>query len=272
MYTCQRDFPEAGHGSAFHLPQHRIDRQTLRRAARRRNDAIRAGLGAARLYPERERGAARDARLDRRAAASVSVSETFGGCGRSRRWSAPGQGGLHACGRPSQDGNESRLLIIRDDAQDVRQLADLVGPTCGIAARDNDTRGGVGAGHTADGLARALISRGRHRTRVHDDEIGLLGRRGGRAVRAKLFLEAERVGLVDPAAERHDRVLHRHRVYPVRAFRPMSRRYCIPPNEISATPVYARAIASEKSAPRPTTVRTRPPAVTSPPSRTAVPA
>ena len=46
----------------------------------------------------------------------------------------------------------------------------------------------------------------------------------------------------------------------------------MPSNEILATPAYARAIASAKSGPLPTTVSTRPPAVTSWPSRIAVPA
>ena len=54
-----------------------------------------------------------------------------------------------------------------------------------------------------------------------------LGARG-----AQLLLEAERVGLVDAAAEGDDRVLHQCHFEPASAFRPMSRRYCMPSNEI----------------------------------------
>src|SRR4029453_19609429 len=82
---------------------------------------------------------------------------------------------------------------------------------------------------------------------------------------AQLLLEAERIGLIDPAAERDHGVLHS-------AFFPISRRYCIPSNEICSTPAYARAIATARVLPRPTTVSTRPPAVTRLSSRRVVPA
>ena len=50
-----------------------VDRQAARRAARRRDDAVRARLLAAGLHAERERGAARDARLDGGAARAVAI-------------------------------------------------------------------------------------------------------------------------------------------------------------------------------------------------------
>src|SRR5262249_45409644 len=102
---------------------------------------------------------------------------------------------------------------------------------------------------------------------IDDHQVGLLGRAGRCAEGAQLLLKRQRIGLVDPAAEGDHGILHG-----VRAFLPISVRYCMPSNEICRTPSYARPIASPKLAPRPTTVSTRPPAVTSCPWSSPVPA
>src|SRR5436309_1305111 len=52
----------------------------------------------------------------------------------------------------------------------------------------------------------------------------------------------------------------------------MSRRYCIPSNQTPPHAAYARSRASGSVDPSPVTARTRPPAVTTLPSRSAVPA
>ena len=67
----QRDFLEARRHRAVDVAQHLVRRGAPRRAARRRDDAIRARLGAAGLDAQRVSGAAGDARHDRRAARAV---------------------------------------------------------------------------------------------------------------------------------------------------------------------------------------------------------
>ena len=51
-------------------------------------------------------------------------------------------------------------------------------------------------------------------------------------------------GLVDPASERHNRVLHGYCDAAISAFRPMSRRNCIPSKSMSEAARYATSIAS----------------------------
>src|SRR5262249_21745864 len=115
-----------------------------------------------------------------------------------------------------------------------------------------------------------LIRSRRHRAGVHDHHICGLRRDRFGSRGAQLLLEAERVGLIDAAPEGNDRIFHRQTSalklqtsdFELRTFLPISRRYCIPSKVIWSTPAYARAIASARVVPRPTTVSTRPPAVT----------
>ena len=52
-----------------------VERHASRRPSRRRDDAVGTRLGAAGLHAQRERRAAGDARLDRRAARAVTIAE-----------------------------------------------------------------------------------------------------------------------------------------------------------------------------------------------------
>ena len=79
VHAGQRDLLEAGRRDALDLAQHVVERHASRPPARRRDDAVGARLGAAGLHAQRERRAAGDARLDRRAAAAVAVAEPLGG-------------------------------------------------------------------------------------------------------------------------------------------------------------------------------------------------
>ena len=63
-----------------------------------------------------------------------------------------------------------------------------------------------------------------------------------------------------------------HELRPLRARCPMSVRFCLPSNWMRSQALYARSRASWKVAPMAVTLSTRPPAVTSWPSRMAVPA
>ena len=98
----QRDFLEAGGGHALDFAQHIVERHAARRASRRRDDAVRARLGAAGLHAQRERGAAGDAGLDRarrscrRRRRSVSAVVE-----RSRRSAPRGRGAGHSRGLSS---------------------------------------------------------------------------------------------------------------------------------------------------------------------------
>src|SRR5688572_13225637 len=66
------DLLEPGRGHALDLGDQRWDRRAARRAARRRDDAVRAGFLAAGLGPNGECGAAGDAGLDRSAARATA--------------------------------------------------------------------------------------------------------------------------------------------------------------------------------------------------------
>ena len=196
-------------------------------------------FGAAGLHPQRERRSAGNAGLERRHRSRplrrrndrpVVKLDPADGCSE----------------------NQSRLVVVRNDAHHARQVGDLVGPTRRVAAGDDDLRGRIDSRDAPDRLPRRLIGARRHRTGVHDDDVGLFGRDGDRAVRAKAFLDSQRIGLVDATAEGDDGVLHLRlsttAVVSVStvssvvgslsdsAFRPMSRRYCMPSNEICSTP------------------------------------
>ena len=124
----------------------------------------------------------------------------------------------------------------RSTCAHVRQRRDLVGLARGVAAGDDDARGGIVARDPSNGLPRALIGGCGHRAGVDDHDVcgSAVGRLG--SSRQQLFLEAERVGLVDPAAERHDRILHQVTVMAVARIRPAPAapcgrcrvRYCMP--------------------------------------------
>ena len=125
MNTGQRDFLEARGRHALDLTKDVVNRQAAAGAARRRNDAVAAALLAAGLHAEGERRAARDAGLDRRAACAVAVREPLG-----RRLDEP------------------VLLVVADDANDVRKRGDLVAAG---AWRSNRSQP-----RCADGLSRAM--------------------------------------------------------------------------------------------------------------------
>ena len=131
-----------------------VNRQAAAGAARRRDDAVAASLLASGLHAQRERRAAGDARLDRRAAGAVAVPEPLGG-----------------------RLDEPVLLVIPDHADDVRQRGDLVRPPRGVTAGHHDFGRRVVASDAPDRLARALIGARGHRAGVDDDEIGVARRR-----------------------------------------------------------------------------------------------
>ena len=104
-----------------------------------------ARLRASGLHAQRERGAAGDAGLDRRAAAALAVAETLATVGQ-------------ADDRRTSERHQLRLVVVAERRERRSGSArDLVRPPRRVAAGDDDARGGIVARDAADGLPRALI-------------------------------------------------------------------------------------------------------------------
>ena len=125
------------------------------------------------------------------------------------------------------EGDQTRFLVVGHYSQNVVRIPKFLGSTGRVATGDYDFRRRIRASEPSNGLARPLIGTRRHRAGVDNDDIGLIRRVPDCSVRAQLLLEAQRIGLVHAASERNDGILHSA----LRdAFRPMSRRYCMPSN------------------------------------------
>ena len=194
MHAGDCELLEPGTRHAIDFGQHRIERPAFWRSAGRGDDAVRAGLRTAGLNPQRERRSPRDAGFYRRATRTVAVSKPL------RR--------AEALVGAQHERHEPGLLRIRNDLSDMAERSHFRRPSCCVAPGDDDPGFGVMAGKAPDRLTRSLIGAARDRAGVDHDNVGFLGRRGPRAAGQELFLEAERVGLVDAAPECDDRVLH----------------------------------------------------------------
>ena len=183
MNTGDRNFLESGGHRSCHSIDHTFNRNAAPASPRRRNDAVAAALLAARLNSQRERGSAGDTRLDRCAAWSGPPAKTLG------------------C---RQFAGQQLFVVIVNDAYDVRKSGHFVRPPRGITTCHDDARGGVVAGDTADRLSRALIGRSGDRARIDDDDVRLRRRRVRASRGSQLFLDAQRIRLIDSAAEGHD--------------------------------------------------------------------
>jgi len=115
------------------------------------------------------------------------------------------------------------LVGVGRHVDDIREAGQFVRTARRITTGHDHAHIGIVSRDSPDRLTSALIGARRHRARVDDDEVGQLGRRIESAARAKRVFDDQRVRLIDPAAERDDRVFHAPT-----AFRPMSRRYCMP--------------------------------------------
>jgi hypothetical protein len=78
MDAGKRDLLETRIDNAVDFGEHPAHRHASGLTSRRRDDAVGARLGTASLHAECERRAARHARLDRRATASVAIAEALG--------------------------------------------------------------------------------------------------------------------------------------------------------------------------------------------------
>ena len=193
MNAGERNLLEPRRRDARDFPDDVVNRNAAARSARRGNDAVAAALLAAGLDAQRERRAAGDARLDRGPARPAALAESCAG---------------RQLARIREQADDLQLLVVGDDTNHAGQRFDVAGAPCGIAAGDNDSRGRVLAGDAPDRLPCALVCGGGHRAGVDDHDVR--SARGGfrAAAGAELLFQAQRVGLVHPASERDDRVLH----------------------------------------------------------------
>jgi hypothetical protein len=169
--------------------------------SRGRDDAIGARLIAARLDAESERGAAREARRNRRAASAITVSKSLG-CRQPRRL----QIGLRR-GKPNL-GNKMILAAIGNELDDSRKVGDVIRSTGCITAGDDYSSVRIFPSDLSDDLAGALIGCACDRAGVDDHHIRVIGRCGGAAGRNQLLLDLKGVCLIDAASECDDGVLH----------------------------------------------------------------
>src|ERR1700682_3529849 len=178
MHASERDLLEARSRDALGFSQHVVNRYASRPAACGRNDAVRALLRASSLNAQRKRGPPGDTRLERRAAAALSVAEPLG-CRevRPKRVSLPSL--LLRPGKPdaAYDGNQLWLFVVGDAPRPPGQIGNLLGPPCGVAAGDDDVRGRIDSGDPPDRLPRRLVGARRHGTRIDADNRGLPGLR-----------------------------------------------------------------------------------------------
>src|SRR5258708_3640512 len=181
MDAGQRDLLEPGTDHPIDFAEDVVHWDAPWQPTRRRDDAVRARLRTAGLHTERVRRASGDARLDGGAARALAEPHH-----RDQSW----------------------LVVVLDDADDVWQRRELIRPARRIAAGDHNLRGRVVARDTTNRLARALVGRRCHRAGVDEHEIGGAWRRVGRSGRTQRFLEADGISLIDATTERDHRVLH----------------------------------------------------------------
>ena len=98
-----------------------------------------------------------------------------------------------------------------------------------VTAGDDHAHSGIETDQAADRLPRSLIGGRGHGTRVHDNQIRLFCRNQARPATRQLTLDDERVGLIDATPEGHNGKGLAH----ARAFWPISRRNCMPSNEMA---------------------------------------
>src|SRR5688572_27032458 len=91
--------------------------------------------------------------------------------------------------------------------KDVGQRTNLVGPTRRVTTGDDHSHARVIAHDATHRLTDTLIRSRSYRARVHHDELGILWRCFDGAAQVKVASDRKRIGLIDPAAERDDRVL-----------------------------------------------------------------
>ena len=143
-------------------------------------------LFTAGLHPQGERGAPGDPGLERRTARPFTLAEPHAG------WQL-----AVALEQP----NQIELLVVPDDAKDAWKRRDVLLTACRVTTGDDDSGGGVLTGDATNRLTRALVGRGGDRAGVDDDQIRGARRRALATPPAQIFLEAERVRLIHPAAE-----------------------------------------------------------------------
>ena len=201
VHARERDLSIARRLDPSQIAHQVLDRRAPRAPARCRDDAVRAGLVAARLNAEREGGASEGARRQDRLVRTT----------RSFRAGIPIRSRLRKFvlrDRDTKHPHQSRFVIVRHHTEDARQRGELVGTPRRVATSHHDSRSGVLTSDTPNRLPRALVGRGGDRAAVHHDDVRLLGRDEASAMRSQLRFDGQRVGLIDAATEGQEGVVH----------------------------------------------------------------
>ncbi len=94
---------------------------------------------------------------------------------------------------------------ITDDKGDSRENREFFGGALGVAAGDDDARGGIGGVKFADGVTRLGVRGSGDGTRVQNDDVGRMGVAGEMAALfAQLALDGGSIGLRRAAAKLFD--------------------------------------------------------------------
>ena len=97
---------------------------------------------------------------------------------------------------------------LHSDDIDFQIESDFIGPSRRVTAGHHNLRCRIHSPDPPDRLTRRLVSAGRYRTGVDDNDFGFFGRNRGAASPPETVLDGHRVCLVDPATEGDHRILH----------------------------------------------------------------
>jgi hypothetical protein len=157
--------------------------------AGRWNDAERTRLVAPGLDSKRERGALGQAGAYLGSARAFAIAKAL-------------------CRRETNLVRERFFAIVGNDLDDSWKGGELPSGARGVATCDDDAGGGTIARDLSNDLPRALIGRASHRTRIHDDQVGLRDRSRNAARGHQLLFDGERIRVIHAAPEGDDGVLH----------------------------------------------------------------
>ena len=200
MHAGECDFSIAGRLDPPQIADQVLHLCAPRAPTRRRNDAVGAGLVAARLNAECESGSSQGARRQDRLVrtarsirAGIAVRRRLRELVRDRGVEKPHQIGF---------------VIVRHDAEDARQRGEFVGASRRVATGHDDPGSGILTSDSPNRLPRTLVGRGGDRAAVHHHDVRLLGRNGVPAKCPQVRFDGQRVGLIDATTEGQEGVVH----------------------------------------------------------------
>ena len=107
-----------------------------------------------------------------------------------------------------QHRHQCRLVVVRDDCGDAGQRNQVFAGAGGVTPRHDNPHRWILAGDLPDQLPGAVVGGSGNRTRVDDNQVGLLRVRWASAGGSELSLDIDGIRLVDPAPKGGDSELH----------------------------------------------------------------